>query len=72
MLVGLDDYSTSVTITLPDTILWANGQEQNITPVITGVVAVQSLDYTLTSGLTDSDTTTIRPLTIPLLIVIIN
>ena len=48
-----------VTITLPDTILWANGQEQNITPVITGVVAVQSLDYTLTSGLTDPDTTTI-------------
>src|SRR5699024_3886140 len=31
-----------VTITLPDTILWANGQEQNITPVITGVVAGQS------------------------------
>lgn len=48
-----------VTITLPDTILWANGQEQNITPVITGVVAGQSLDYTLTSGLTDPDTTTI-------------
>lgn len=48
-----------VTITLPDTILWANGQEQNITPVITGVVAGQSLDYTLTSGLTDPGTTTI-------------
>lgn len=45
-----------VTIALPDTILWANGQEQNIIPVITGVVAGQTIGYTLTSGLTDPGT----------------
>ncbi|MBU7494455.1 mucin-binding protein [Lactiplantibacillus pentosus] len=47
------------TITLPDTILWANGQEQNITPVVSNVVTGQTLGYTLTAGLTKPGTETV-------------
>ncbi|MGZ9647357.1 mucin-binding protein [Lactiplantibacillus pentosus] len=47
------------TITLPDTILWANGQEQNITPVVSNVVTSQTLGYTLTAGLTKPGTETV-------------
>lgn len=47
------------TITLPDTILWANGQEQNITPVVSNIVTGQTLGYTLTAGLTKPGTETV-------------
>ncbi|MGA3271275.1 SDR family oxidoreductase [Lactiplantibacillus pentosus] len=33
------------TITLPDTVLWANGQEQNITPAVSNVVYPASAVY---------------------------
>ncbi|MBU7480809.1 mucin-binding protein [Lactiplantibacillus pentosus] len=47
------------TITLPDTVLWANGQEQNITPAVSNVVTGQTLGYTLTAGLTEPGTETV-------------